>query len=46
MRAEQLIENWYEIQRNLSVQVALDFILEHLKQKLGLNTHNEDYVNA
>ncbi|BAZ25294.1 transposase IS701 family protein [Kalymmatonema gypsitolerans NIES-4073] len=36
MRAEDLIENWYEIQRNLSLQVARDFILEHLSQKLGL----------
>jgi len=36
MRAEELIENWYEIQRNLSLQVARDFILEHLTQKLGL----------
>lgn len=31
MRAEELIENWYEVQRNLSLQVARDFILEHLK---------------
>lgn len=36
MRAEDLIENWYEIQRNLSLQVAREFILEHLTQKLGL----------
>jgi len=36
MRSEELIENWYEIQRNLSLQVARDFILEHLPQKLGL----------
>ena len=34
MRAEELIENWYELQRNLSLQVARDFILEHLKQKM------------
>ena len=34
MRAEELIENWYELQRNLSLQVARDFILEHLSQKL------------
>lgn len=38
MRAEKLIENWYEIQRTLSLQVARDFILEHLTQKLGLIT--------
>ena len=36
MRAEELIETWYEIQRNLSLQVARDFILEHLTQKLNL----------
>jgi hypothetical protein len=36
MRAEELIENWYEIQRNLSLQVARDFILEHLTQKFNL----------
>ncbi|MBG1266534.1 transposase, partial [Nostoc sp. WHI] len=35
MRVEELIENWYELQRNLSLQVARDFILEHLSQKLG-----------
>ena len=37
MRAEDLIENWYEIQRNLSLQVARDFILEYLAQNLNLN---------
>jgi hypothetical protein len=36
MRAEELIENWYELQRNLYLQVARQFILEHLKQKLNL----------
>jgi len=46
MRAEELIENWYELQRNLSLQVARDFILEHLKQKVGLNTHSQISVNA
>ena len=39
MRAEELIENWYEVQRNLSIQVARDFILEHLKQKLKLTPY-------
>jgi hypothetical protein len=46
MRAEELIENWYELQRNLSLQVARDFILEHLKQKANLNTHGQLSVNA
>lgn len=40
MRAEELIENWYEVQRNLYLQVAREFILEHLKQKFGLNAYN------
>ncbi len=34
MRAEELIENWYEVQRTLSLKVAREFILEHLKQKI------------
>jgi len=46
MRTEELIENWYEVQRNLSLQVARDFILEHLKQQVGLNTHSQIPVNA
>ena len=46
MRAEELIENWYELQRNLSLRVARDFILEYLKQKLGANAQNLASVNA
>ena len=46
MRSEELIENWYELQRNLSLQVARDFILKHLQQKLYLNTHIGFSVNA
>ncbi len=46
MRAEELIENWYEVQRNLYLQVARGFIMEHLTQKLGLNAHNQSLVNA
>ncbi len=46
MRSEELIENWYEIQRNLSLQVARDFILEHLQQKVGLDSHTQVSVNA
>ena len=34
IRAEELIDNWYEIQRNLSLEVARDFILNYLNQKL------------
>lgn len=46
MRSEELIENWYELQRNLSLQVARDFILEYLEQKVGLNVHSQLHVNA
>ncbi len=46
MRAEELIENWYEVQRNLSLQVARDFILQQLAQEIGLNTHSQIPVNA
>lgn len=40
MRVEQLIENWYSVQRNLSLQVARDFILEHLIRSIPLHAHN------
>lgn len=36
MRTEALIDNWYEIQRHLSLDVARDFILHYLNQKVGL----------
>jgi hypothetical protein len=38
MRSEELIENWYEIQRNLSLQVARDFIL--------VDSHSQASINA
>jgi hypothetical protein len=38
MRAEALIDNWYETQRNISIQVARDFILNYLEQKIGLKS--------
>lgn len=46
MRAEALIGNWYELHRNLSIQVVRDFILEHLPQPLVLSTHCSVSVNA
>lgn len=46
MRSEELIENWYELQKNLYLQVAREFILKHLQQKLGADTHNQSLVNA
>ena len=33
-----MIDNWYEIQQNLFLQIARDFILNYLNQKVGLNT--------
>lgn len=38
MRIEELIENWYELQRNLYLQVAREFILERLIRKTRLYT--------
>ncbi len=38
MRAEELIKNWYEVQRTLSLKMAREFILEHLKQKIALTS--------
>lgn len=46
MRSEELIENWCEFHRHLSVQVARDFILEHLKNQVRLNAHSQFSVNA
>ena len=40
MRAEAVIDNWYEIQRNLSLEVARDFILYYLNQKVGLKAEH------
>jgi hypothetical protein len=46
MRTEELIKNWHEVQRNLSLHVARDFILEHLKQQVDLNAYSQIPVNA
>ena len=46
MRAEDLIENWYEIQRNLYLKVARDFIVSHLSEKVNCHTHSSFSVNA
>jgi hypothetical protein len=46
MRASKIIENWYELQRTLHLKVAREFILEHLKQKIALDAHNQISVNA
>ncbi len=39
MRASELIENWYQPQRELTLEVSRNFILSHLNQKLGLAAH-------
>jgi hypothetical protein len=46
MRAEDLIENWYEIQRNVYLKVARDFIVSHLSEKVNRHTHSSFSVNA
>jgi len=46
MRAEELIENWYSVQRTLSLKVAREFILEHLQQKVEPTAHHQLPVNA
>jgi len=46
MRAEELIENWYSVQRTLSLRVAREFILEHLKKKVEPTAHHQLPVNA
>jgi hypothetical protein len=46
MRASKIIGNWYELQRTLHLKVAREFILEHLKQKIALDAHNQISVNA
>lgn len=46
MRSEDLIENWYEVQRNLYLQIAREFILTQIKQKIGLEPHCQLPVNA
>jgi hypothetical protein len=38
MRAQQVIASWYEPQRNLYTQVARDFILDNLSQKIRFKT--------
>ena len=46
MRAEDLIENWYEIQRNLFLKVARDYIVSYLSEKINSHTHSLFSVNA
>jgi hypothetical protein len=46
MRAEDLIENWYEIPRNLYLKVGRDFIVSHLSEKANRQTHSSFSVNA
>lgn len=46
MRAEDLIENWYEVQRTLYLKVAREFIVSRLSQKVKGNAHYRFSVNA
>jgi len=46
MRAEDLIENWYGIQRNLYLKLARDFILSHLSEKVTSHTRTPFSVKA
>jgi hypothetical protein len=46
MRAEDLIKNWYEIQRHLYLKVGRDFIVLHLSEKVNRHAHSSFSVNA
>jgi len=43
---QEKINSWYEIQRNLSLEVARDFILEHLNHNTENHAHPQTSVNA
>lgn len=46
MRFKELIENWYEVQRNLYSQVAREFIIEQLSPHRRRPTQTLYLVNA
>jgi len=46
MRVENLISNWYEVQRNLFKEVIREYILENRAKPLTANTHDCLPVNA
>lgn len=46
MRVKDLIENWYEVHRNLYIQIAREFIIEQLKPQTGSNLHTWRLVNV
>lgn len=46
MRVEELIENWYEVQHSLYIEVVREFILKHLKKQGGRDKHYQLSVNA
>ena len=37
MRVKETIDNWYEVQRNLYIEVARQFIIDNFQQKISLN---------
>ena len=46
MRIENLISNWYEVQRTLFKEAIRTYILENRVQPLKANSHNCLPVNA
>jgi hypothetical protein len=46
MRVKDVIENWYEVQRKLYIQVAREFIIEQLKPQIASNSQTLPLVNA
>jgi hypothetical protein len=46
MRVENLISNWYEVQRNLFKEVIREYILENRAMTVRANTHDSSPVNA
>ena|GEM_PF-3145384 len=46
LRFQELIDSWHEIQRKLSLEVARDFILEHLNHNTENHAHSQISVNA
>lgn len=46
MRVENLISNWYEVQRNLFKEVIREYILENRAMTVRANAHDSSPVNA
>ncbi len=46
MRVENLISNWYEVQRNLFKEAIREYILENRAQVVSSDSHDCLSVNA